>query len=77
MASNVDLPIKEDSSPGASSSTSSARVPSKSRYPEIELGELADSLCSHSDEDGTGVEDVEEEDCKLMSSRRRTKLMGR
>jgi hypothetical protein len=64
MAFNIDSGTKDDSHAGGSS-TNSARPDVESRHSEIELDGSVDSLCSVSDEDGTDIEDVEEEDCEL------------
>ena len=65
MAFNIDSDTQEASPAKASSSTNSARPDVESRHPEIILDGSVDSLCSISDEDGTDIEDVEEEDCKF------------
>jgi hypothetical protein len=64
MAFNIDSGTQDDSQAGGTS-INSARPDVESRHPEIELDASVDSLCSVSDEDGTDIEDVEEEDCKL------------
>lgn len=38
--------------------------PVASRHPEIELGDLDSSSSHDSSEDGTDIDDVEEEDCE-------------
>jgi hypothetical protein len=67
MALHIDPNIQEASPAKASSSTNSARQDVESRHPEIILDGSVDSLCSISDgdEDGTDIEDVEEEECEL------------
>jgi hypothetical protein len=67
MALHIDSNIQEASPAKGSSSTNSARPDVQSRHPEIILDGSVDSLCSISDEDedGTDIEDVEEEDCEL------------
>jgi hypothetical protein len=67
MALHIDSSAQEASPAKASSSTNSARPDGESRHPEIILDGSVDSLCSISDEDeeGTDIEDVEEEDCKF------------
>ena len=65
MALHIDSNIQEASPAKGSSSTNSARPDVESRHPEIILDGSVDSLCSISDEDGTDIEDVEEEDCNF------------
>jgi hypothetical protein len=65
MALHIDSNIQEASPAKGSSSTHSARPDVQSRHPEIILDGSVDSLCSISDEEGTDIEDVEEEDCEL------------
>jgi hypothetical protein len=65
MALHIDSNIQEASPAKGSSSTNSARPDVQSRHPEIILDGSVDSLCSISDEEGTDIEDVEEEDCEL------------
>jgi hypothetical protein len=65
MAFDIGSATQEASPAKASSSTNSARPDQESRHPEIILDGSMDSLCSISDEEGTDIEDVEEEDCEL------------
>ena len=65
MALNIDSNTQEASLAEESSSTNPARPDVESRHPEIILDGSVDSLCSISDEEGTDIEDVEEEDCEF------------
>jgi hypothetical protein len=66
MALHIDSGTQGVSPAKGSSSTNSARPDVESRHPEIILDGSVDSLCSISDEEGTDIEDVEEEDCKFF-----------
>lgn len=63
MGSNIDL---DEQGASCSKDISPINQEDASRHPEIELGDLADSLCSRSDEEdeGTDIEEAEEEDCR-------------
>lgn len=66
MGLYIDSSTTDASLVGESSSTSSARPDIESRHPEIELDGPVDSLGSNSDDEGTDIEDVDEEDCKFI-----------
>ena len=63
MGLYIDSSTQDASLLTESSSTSSARPDVESRHPEIEVDDPVDSLRSNSDDEGTDIEDVDEEDC--------------
>ena len=70
MGLYIDSSTQDASLLTESSSTSSARPDVESRHPEIEPDGSVDSLRSNSDDGGTDIEDLDEEDCKpLLVSR--------
>jgi len=66
MGLYIDSGTTDASLVGESSSTSSARLDVESRHLEMELDGSVDSLRSISDDEGTDIEDVDEEDCKFL-----------
>jgi len=66
MGLYIDSGTTDASLVGESSSTSSARLDVESRHLEMELDGSVDSLRSISDDEGTDIEDADEEDCKFL-----------
>ena len=66
MAQDIEMTLSDASPEAEQIKTTNSASEVTSRHPEIELGDLAVSPSSHSSDEGSDVEDLEEEDCELV-----------